>query len=117
MNCFDTILAYTNTHTNFVWNLKVKNFQKISVKFMRMSNCINDFYMFLCLSTHGYASHGLCILAKFRVFLKPVTVQENTCYTCRSYFDIYHNLMFEASFGLEPCFFSFLLLKHYKHQH
>ena len=53
----------------------------------------------------------LCILAKFRAFLKPVTVQENTLYTCRSFFDIYHNLMFEASFVLESCDFSILLLK------
>ena len=48
-----------------------------------------------------FASHVLCILAKFRDFLKPVTVQENTLYTCRSFFDNYHNLMFEASFVLE----------------
>ena len=44
-----------------------------------------------------FDSHVLCILAKFRDFLKPVTVQENTLYACRSFFDIYHNLMFEAS--------------------
>ena len=54
-----------------------------------------------------FASHVLCILAKFQDFLKPVTVQENTLYTCRSFFDINHNLMFEASFVLEPCNFSF----------
>ena len=40
-----------------------------------------------------FASHVFCILRKFRNFLKPVTVQENTLYTCRSFFDIYHNLM------------------------
>ena len=57
------------------------------------------------------ATHVLCILAKFRDFLKPVTVQENALYTCRSFLDIYHNLMFEASFVQEPCDFSFLLLK------
>ena len=38
-------------------------------------------------------------------------MQENTLYTCRSFFDIYHNLMFEASFVLEPCNFAILLLK------
>ena len=58
-----------------------------------------------------FVSHVLCILAKFRDFLKPVTVQENTLYTCWSFLDIYHNLMFEASFVLEPCNFSFFLLK------
>ena len=58
-----------------------------------------------------FASYVLCILAKFRDFLKLVTVQENTLYTCRSFFDIYHNLMFEASFVLEPCNFSILLLE------
>ena len=57
-----------------------------------------------------FASHVFCILRKFRDFLKPVTVQENTLYTCRSFFDIYHNLMFEASFVLEPCNFAILLL-------
>ena len=44
-----------------------------------------------------FASHDFCILTKFQDFLKPVTVQENTLYTFRSFFDIYHNLMFEAS--------------------
>ena len=29
MDCFDTILAYTNMHTIFFQNLKVKIFQKI----------------------------------------------------------------------------------------
>ena len=58
-----------------------------------------------------FASHVRCILATFQDFLKPVTVQENTLYTCRSFFDIYHNLFFEASFVLEPCNFSILLLK------
>ena len=58
-----------------------------------------------------FASHVFYILRKFRDFLKPVTVQENTLYTCRSFFDIYHNLMFEASFVLEPCNFAILLLK------
>ena len=58
-----------------------------------------------------FASHVLCILAKFRDFLKSVTVRENTLYTCRSFFDIYHNLMFDASFVLEPCNFSVLLSK------
>ena len=28
MDCFDTILAYTNMHTNFYRNFKVKIFQK-----------------------------------------------------------------------------------------
>ena len=32
-----------------------------------------------------FASYVLYILAKFRDFLKPVTVQENTLYTCRSF--------------------------------
>ena len=58
-----------------------------------------------------FSSHVLCILAKFRDFFKPVTVQENTLYTCRLFFDIYHNLMIEAGFVLEPCNFSILLLK------
>ena len=57
------------------------------------------------------ALHVFCILRKFRDFLKPVTVQENTLYTCRSFFDIYHNLMLEASFVLELCNFAILLLK------
>ena len=38
-------------------------------------------------------------------------MQENTLYTCSSFFDIYHNLMFEANFVLEPCNFTILLLK------
>ena len=58
-----------------------------------------------------FASHVRCILAKLRDFLKPVTEQENTLYTCSSFIDIYHNLMFEARFVLEPCNFSILLLK------
>ena len=58
-----------------------------------------------------FASHVLCILAKFLDFLKPVTVQEYTFYTCRSFFFIYYNLMFEASFVLGPSSFSILLLK------
>ena len=58
-----------------------------------------------------FTSHVLCVLAKYGDFLKPVTVQENTLYTCRSFLDIYHNLMFEASFVLEPCNFSFCFIK------
>ena len=58
-----------------------------------------------------FGLHVLCILAKFQDFLKPVTGQENTLYTCRSFFYIYHTLMFEASFVLEPCNVSILLLK------
>ena len=58
-----------------------------------------------------FASHVFCMLRKFRDFLKPVTVQENTLYTCRLFFYIYHDLMFEASFALEPCNFVILLLK------
>ena len=58
-----------------------------------------------------FGSHVFCILRKFGDFLKPVTVQENTLYTCRSFFDIYHNLMFEASFVLERCNFAILLLE------
>ena len=58
-----------------------------------------------------FASHVFCILRKFRDFLKLVTVHENTLYTYWSFFDIYHNLMFEASFVLEPCNFAILLLK------
>ena len=57
-----------------------------------------------------FVSHVFCILRKFQNFLKPVTVKENTLYTCRSFFDICHNLMFEASFVLEPCNFTILLL-------
>ena len=58
-----------------------------------------------------FASHIFCILRKFRDFLKPVTVQENTLYTYRSFSDIYHNLMIKASFVLEPSNFTILLLK------
>ena len=63
-----------------------------------------------------FASHVFCILRKFRDFLKPVTVQENTLNTCRSFFDIYHNLMIKASFVQEPCNFAILLLKYYEHR-
>ena len=87
---------------------------------MCMPNCVYDFYVFLSLSTYdtAYKIWLTCLLytGKFSRFLEPVTVQENTLYTCRSFFDIYHNLMFEASFVLEPCNFSILLLKCYKHR-
>ena len=58
-----------------------------------------------------FASHVLCILAKFQDFSIPVTAQENTFYTCGSFLDISHNLMFEASSVLEPCNFTFFSLK------
>ena len=58
-----------------------------------------------------FASHVFCILRKFRGFLKPVTVQETHYIHVGHFFDIYHNLMFEASFVLEPCNFAILLLK------
>ena len=32
MGCFDTILAYTNMHTIFLQNLKVKIFQKYIIE-------------------------------------------------------------------------------------
>ena len=33
------------------------------------------------------------------------------CSACGAFIDIYHNLMFEASFVLEPCNFAILSLK------
>ena len=82
---------------------------------MCMPNCVYNFYMFLSLSTYDTA-YDFCLtcplyIGKVSRFLKPVTVQENTLHTCRSFFDIYHNSMFEASFVLETCNFSFVLLK------
>ena len=53
----------------------------------------------------------LCILAKFRDFLKPVTMLLNACYTSKSSFDINHNVMFVAGFVLQPCNFLTLLLE------
>ena len=52
MDCFDTILAYTNIQTKFLGNFKFKFFKKLPVKFTRTSNSFYNFYMFLCLSTY-----------------------------------------------------------------
>ena len=52
MDCFDTILAYTNMQTKFLRNFKFKFFKKLSVKFTRMPNSFYNLYMFLCLSTY-----------------------------------------------------------------
>ena len=52
MDCFDTILAYTNMQTKILRNFKYKCFNKLSVKFTRTSNSFYKFYMFLCLSTY-----------------------------------------------------------------
>ena len=52
----------------------------------------------------------LCILAKFRDFLKPVIVLK-IYDICRSSFDINRNLMFEAVFPLKPCIFLIVLLE------
>ena len=55
MECFDTILAYANMQTNFLQNFKFKIFKKISLKFMKTSNYVYNFHMFLCLSTFDTA--------------------------------------------------------------
>ena len=69
-------------HANMFYETLNSKFKKISVKFMRTSNYVYIFHMFLCLSTYDtvfkFASYVLCILTKFRDFLKPVTVRENT---------------------------------------
>ena len=57
-----------------------------------------------------FASHVPCILAKFRDFLKPVTVRK-THDIHEGHFDIDDNLMFEACFVMEPCYVSILLLE------
>ena len=115
MDCFDIILAYTNMHTIFYEILKLK----FSKKYNRNS-CVCQIASMISICSYPcqpmilpikFTSHVFCILAKFRDFLKPVTVQENTLYTCRHFFDIYHYLMFEACLFLEPCNFSILLLK------
>ena len=84
--------------------LSKKKKKKKSVKFIRTSNSVYNFHMFLCLSTINLASHVLCLLTKFREFLKPVTVRENMI-CMQVIFDINNELMFQVSFILEPCNF------------
>ena len=55
MDCFDTILAYANMQIFFLRNFKLKIFKKISVQFMKTSNSVYNFHMFLCLSTYDTA--------------------------------------------------------------
>ena len=76
--------------------------------------------MLLSLLTYDTA-YRICLTCflnteKVSRFFEAGNSKGNTLYTCRSFFDIYHNLMFEASFVLEPCNFAILLLKYYKHR-
>ena len=52
MDCFDTIVAFTNMQTQFLRNFKFKFFKNLSVKFTRTLNSFYNFYMFMCLSTY-----------------------------------------------------------------
>ena len=52
MDCFNTILAYTNMQTNFYETSNSNFSKKMSVKLTRTSNSFYNFNMFLCLSTY-----------------------------------------------------------------
>ena len=78
MDCFDTILAYTNMQTNFLRNFKFKFFKKLSVTFTKRQ-IASTISICSCacqpmILPIKLVTSVLCILAKFRDFLKPVTV-------------------------------------------
>ena len=67
MDCFDTILAYTNMQTKFLRNFKFTR-TAIASTISICSCACQSIILPIKLVTSV-----LCILAKFRDFLKPVT--------------------------------------------
>ena len=78
MDCFNTILAYTNMQIKFLRNFKFKFFKNISVKFT-ITSISSTISICSCacqpmILPIKLVTSVFYILAKFRDFLKPVTV-------------------------------------------
>ena len=61
MDCFDTTLEYANMQKKKLRNFTFKILKNNSVKFMRTSNSVYNFHMFLCLSTYDTA-YKICLM-------------------------------------------------------